>query len=444
MKNCPTPKPHKYKPLMEEAQLFHNRYHLVRLLGRGNFSEVWLAEDTKTATEVALKIYAPSTGLDNDGLSLFAREFAIVLNANHNNLLKPMHFDTCDRKPYLVLPYCHEGSTQRRIGIFKEKEIWHMLHDVASGLAFLHDMKPPVIHQDIKPDNIMLGDNDNYMLSDFGVSSHCKSALRRSMSDSFASAGTTAYMAPERFGKNSATPIMASDIYSLGATAFELLMGTPPFGNDGGLIQMKGAEIPELKSTYSTDLRKVIRLCLNNEPWKRPTAAQLAAYAEKGMKGERIAFNGKKSPKRLTLIAATGITIFAIAIWAYSSHNQQMSDANTTEKIQISTDSIMRIANIHLANGDRLLKKARLKEENYDNTYLQARKEYCDAITQIKSIGGSNEKIASANKCITEIDTTLQTAYKTLMQKAEIFKDEPQVKAEFENRANRIKQIVNK
>lgn len=430
---------------MEEQHLFHDRYRLVRLLGRGNFSEVWLADDTKTATEVALKIYAPSTGLDNDGLSLFAREFAIVLNANHNNLLKPMHFDTCDRKPYLVLPYCHEGSTQRRIGIFKEKEIWHMLHDVASGLAFLHEMKPPVIHQDIKPDNIMLGDSGNYMLSDFGVSSHCKSALRRSMSDSFASAGTTAYMAPERFGKNSATPIMASDIYSLGATAFELLTGTPPFGNDGGLIQMKGAEIPELKPTYSTDLRKVIRLCLCNEPWKRPTAAQLATYAEQGIKGERISFNGKKvQQKRITLIAATIIAILAIGIWTYRSYNRQTSDVNTTEKILVSTDSIMRIANTHIANGDRLLKKARLKEENYDNTYLQARKEYNNAITHMNGIAGNSEKIAVTKKCINEIDTALQTAYKTLIQKAEIFKDEPQVKAEFESRANKIKQTINK
>ena len=88
---------------MEEQHIFHERYQLKRLLGRGNFSEVWLAEDIKTKTNVALKVYAPATGLDDTGLDVFAREFAIVINANHENILRPMHYDVYDRKPYLVL-----------------------------------------------------------------------------------------------------------------------------------------------------------------------------------------------------------------------------------------------------------------------------------------------------------------------------------------------------
>ena len=84
---------------MEEHKLFHERYFLERLLGRGNFSEVWLAKDTKTDIEVALKIYAPATGLDDAGLNVFAREFSLVVNANHKNLLKPLYYDSYERKP---------------------------------------------------------------------------------------------------------------------------------------------------------------------------------------------------------------------------------------------------------------------------------------------------------------------------------------------------------
>ena len=235
---------------MEENKLFHDRYFLERLLGRGNFSEVWLAKDTKTNIPVALKIYAPATGLDDQGLNVFAREFSLVVNANHKNLLKPLYYDSYDRKPYLVLPFCKKGSILKDVGKFTEEQAWHLLRDVASGLSWLHGMNPPVIHQDIKPDNVMVGENGDFMITDFGVSTHLRSTLRKSMSSAFSSAGTIAYMAPERFGKDN-TPIMANDIYSLGATTFEMLTGDTPFGDDGGLVQKKGAEIPDLKGDYS-------------------------------------------------------------------------------------------------------------------------------------------------------------------------------------------------
>lgn len=272
---------------MVNNNLFHNRYFLERLLGRGNFSEVWLAKDDKTESEVALKIYAPATGLDEHGVNVLAREFSIVLNANHRNLLKPLYYDTFERKPYLVLPYCRNGSIQRNVGKFSEEEAWHLLHDVASGLAFLHAMKPTVIHQDIKPDNIMVDNNGTYMITDFGVSAHAKSTLRKSMSLKFASAGTTAYMAPERFSKDN-TPIMANDIWSLGAMTYEMITGEVPFTAgelEGGILQKNGAEIPDLSEAYSSQLNRLIGMCLSQNPWDRPTAEQVESYAQIAIEG---------------------------------------------------------------------------------------------------------------------------------------------------------------
>ena len=278
---------------MEENNLFHERYFLERLLGRGNFSEVWLAKDTETDIEVALKIYAPATGLDDHGLNVLSREFAIVVNANHKNLLKPLYYASSkDRKPYLVLPYCKNGSIMKDIGRFTEIQAWHLLRDVASGLAFLHAMEPNIIHQDIKPDNIMIGnDGETYMITDFGVSTHVKSALRKSIG-AFSSAGTIAYMAPERFSKNN-TPIPANDIYSLGVTVYEMLTGFVPFGEQGGLFQKSGAEIPELSGYYSDDLKKVLSMCLQMDPENRPTATQLEKWAQTFIDG------GEPFPKPL-------------------------------------------------------------------------------------------------------------------------------------------------
>ena len=79
-------------------------------------------------------------------------------------------------------------------------------------------------------------------------------------------------------------PIMANDIYSLGATVFEVLAGYLPFGNDGGLLQKKGAEIPEIPGDFSQQLKQVLDSCLNDEPWSRPTAAQLHDIAVEALR----------------------------------------------------------------------------------------------------------------------------------------------------------------
>ena len=136
--------------MLQQGTIFANRYELVRLLGRGGFSEVWLAKDSYTRLDIAIKIYAPGQGMDTDGLVEFSQELAGVFNLNHPNLLKPTHVDAWEGMPYLILPFCSQGSIVKRVGKMSEEEIWKMMHDVASGLAYLH--QHDIVHQDMKPD----------------------------------------------------------------------------------------------------------------------------------------------------------------------------------------------------------------------------------------------------------------------------------------------------
>ena len=267
---------------LEENGLFgeHNRYRLIRQLGSGGFSEVWLAADIQTGVTVALKVYAPGKGLDESGVTQFRKEFKMVFNLNHPNLLRPSHYDVFERMPYLILPYCEQGSCNKLAGKIDEKTAWNFLHDVASGLAYLNGQKTPVIHQDIKPHNILMDGNGSFVITDFGISAEARSTLRQSMKSDLLSAGTMAYMAPERFGENK-EPIFASDIWSLGASLFELMTGELPFGEHGGLAQNRGAKIPRIHGNWSEELKKTVHGCLIKEPWKRPKALNIAKESEK-------------------------------------------------------------------------------------------------------------------------------------------------------------------
>lgn len=279
--------------MIQENDIFAERYQLIKLIGCGGFAEVWRAIDMKANIEVALKIYAPGSGVDEVGIQIFMQEFALVFNINHQNLLRPSHFDEYNRKPYLVLPFCSNGSSAKLVGTISEEGVWRLLRDVANGLAYLHDQEPPIIHQDIKPDNILMDEKGNFLISDFGISTKIRSTLRKSV-EGKSSPGTIAYMAPERFSQNRKA-IKASDIWSVGAMLYELMSYDLPFGENGGLLQMNGAMIPNVEEDFSADLKRVTLACLSKEPWDRPTASVLADYATGWLAGKRVPFDFKTS-----------------------------------------------------------------------------------------------------------------------------------------------------
>ena len=265
-------------------ELFDGKYKQEELLGTGAFSEVWKVTYVQTGVTLAMKIYKPGASMDNDGVKMLTHEYALMVNLSHRNLLKPQFFDVCDGRPYLILPYCEKGNINKMIGKLTEEEAWKLLRDTASALEYLHTRKPPIIHQDIKPANILVADDGTYMLTDFGVSTSLKATLSRLSIDEQAlmSAGTLAYMDPMKFSRKN-LPIMANDIWSLGATVFEMLTGELPFGNSGGLLQKKGAEVPDIPETFSTHLNDVLRSCMDEDPAKRPWASKLYEIAQEAI-----------------------------------------------------------------------------------------------------------------------------------------------------------------
>lgn len=307
--------------LAKAGELFDERYKLIKPLSTdGGTADVWLAidvntrdnpelmdeenetnDDAESGMMVAIKIYRPKNALDIEGEQRFRDEYKIVHNCRHTNLLQPTNFSIFNETPYLELPYCKNGSSEKLIGKqLPEKDIWQFIYDVASGLSYLHACRPPIIHQDVKPANVLIDDNLNYAITDFGISS--QSGGKHGYYSDEENSGTMAYMAPERFSENY-KPSAPSDIWAFGATLYEILAGEVPFNEAGGRNQLSSKTLPKpLGKNVGKDLQKLVFSCLSQNPSDRPTANQIIQIADKHLK------SGNRITRRISLLLLAAIS----------------------------------------------------------------------------------------------------------------------------------------
>lgn len=263
------------------GDIFAERYQLIKQLGAGSFGEVWLAKDLMTDDKLAIKFYR---GLDQNGINDFKREFKLARSLRHTNLLNLSYFDVFNQCPYLVMDYCSKGSAAQFRGNVSETRIWEFVRDVSAGLSYLHSQNVPVIHQDIKLGNILIDENDRFIITDFGISKKIETHMQTFRSVTMESSGTLAYMSPERF-KAPPVVVKASDMWSLGMCVYELVTGQVLW-EFGGSTQLGGAEIPSLGGNYSSQLSRFFQRCLAVNAWERPTAQNAYEEAKAKLNGD--------------------------------------------------------------------------------------------------------------------------------------------------------------
>lgn len=295
--------------ILLQNDIFAGRYRLEEKLGAGGFGEVWKAFDNVTHKYFAIKIHL--NGDSEKAAQGIVKEYTRVMHIHHDNLLTPSHVDITDGVvPYLVMELCTTDLSDKDLD---EMQVWHLIRDVAAGLRRLAENKrskerldgtasevaDPIIHQDIKPANILIRANGMYAISDFGISKRRLSTLTTNdiVEPEIDSAMTTDYAAPERFPRGKGVAVLASDIWSLGATLFEVVEGHRPFAECGGdcLNPTIGLKIPAIKrGGYSLELKQLIYDCMSKESANRPTAAQLSEYAGKAIAGavRRVSWEG--------------------------------------------------------------------------------------------------------------------------------------------------------
>ncbi|MBM3906751.1 MAG: serine/threonine protein kinase [Gemmatimonadetes bacterium] len=273
-------------PLFVEFQLaVAGRYSLDRELGRGGMGIVYLARDVQLDRHVAIKVLPPERGLDGDVRDRFLREARLAAKLSHPNIV-PIHaVDEAAQFVFYVMAYVDGETLAERVrtrGPMAAAEATKVLREVAWALGHAHAQG--VVHRDVKPENILLErGTGRALVTDFGI------AAAAGTEDAGAVAGTPEYMSPEQALGHAADA--RSDIYELGATAFFVCTGRPPFTGAGAvdvLAKQVAAPTPALTvpgTSIPRGLAHLIEKCLVKEPAGRPQSAlalaeQLGAVVE--------------------------------------------------------------------------------------------------------------------------------------------------------------------
>ncbi len=266
-------------------------YRLLRLIGRGGFADVYLAEHIHLGTQAAIKVL--QVRLVESNRENFLNEARTIAHLVHPYIIRVLDFGVENEIPFLVMDYAPRGTFRQRYLQGKPlpaAPLVSFMKQAAAALQYGHDRK--LIHRDVKPENILLGPNDEVLLSDFGFALIAHNSTSSMPTET---AGTAAYMAPEQLQGKSRP---ASDQYALGVIAYEWLSGNCPF--HGSFFEIASQQVftppPPLREkvpTIAPEIVQVVTTALQKDPQLRfPTVRDFAlALEEACLISKQYAFN---------------------------------------------------------------------------------------------------------------------------------------------------------
>ena len=258
-----------------------NAYVLDRELGGGGMSRVFVADETAFGRSVVVKVLRPdlAEGISSDR---FRREILLAAQLQQANIVPVLAAGTTDGLPYYTMPFVEGESLRARLArdsALPVSDVVGILKDVAKALQYAHQRG--IVHRDIKPDNVLLS-GGTAVVTDFGIAKALSAARTEAQSSTLTgigtSIGTPIYMAPEQAAGDPATDHRA-DLYALGAMAFELIAGRPPFiaTSPHKLLAAHMTEQPPSITDFRPDcpsaLAAVVAKLLEKDPAARPQSA---------------------------------------------------------------------------------------------------------------------------------------------------------------------------
>ncbi len=307
---CATPLPSsKEIPVTETLEIpkeelttgstFAGRYQIIEELGKGGMGKVYKAQDTDLKEKVAIKLLRPEIAADKKTIERFRNELKFARKIRHKNVCQMYDLNKEKGAHYITMEYVHGEDLKRlirKMGQMSAGQVISMAMQVCEGMAEAHRLG--VVHRDLKPQNIMVDEEGNARIMDFGIA---RSVKGKGITGAGVMIGTPEYMSPEQVeGKESD---QRSDIYSLGVILYEMVTGRVPFEGDTPFtIGVKHkSEAPrnpkELNSQIPDDLSLVILRCMKKDKDQRyQSAGEVRSELENIEKG--IPTTEKVIPKR--------------------------------------------------------------------------------------------------------------------------------------------------
>ncbi|MCR4620648.1 MAG: protein kinase [Clostridiales bacterium] len=345
-------------------KLISGRYSIISTIGTGGMSVVYKAKDEKTGRIVALKILKDEYRKDADFIKRFRHEATAAQSLNHPNIVKLYTVGSDQDTQYITMEYIN-GRTLSDIihkdGPLSESRCVRYAVKILDALSHAH--KKGIVHRDIKPDNILIDENDNVKVADFGIARMAGSKEGTVTTNSNIVVGSVHYVSPEQAQFNEADA--RSDIYSMGIVLYEMLTGTVPFDGDTPVaialqhIKTLPSSMRLINKNISKGLDEVVLKALQKKPEMRyQTAANLSKDLKRSLRYPKGGFvnhsaigaflfrNGLNS----LLIGLSVITIVSLIIYGFVNVSDILYGVDVPEVIGLEeSEAVERIRDAQLS-----------------------------------------------------------------------------------------------
>ncbi len=277
------------------SNIFGKKYEIIKKLGQGGFATVYLAQDVTLGRKVAIKVLDAQLSEDDPTfLKRFEREAQTVAQLNHANIIDIYEFGQEKGRYFIVMPYLPGsdlGCLIRQQGALPVEQVIRITEQVASALDYAHGYGQGLIHRDVKPPNVILDEQGNAILMDFGIVKLADESTVLTQTGGMI--GTPYYMAPEQWATGQMDA--RTDLYALGVMVYQMLTGQVPFSGQTPprIMYAHLNETPSppqtLNPTLPPAVEKVLLRILAKSPAQRyQTAGQFCADLQAALTGRFV------------------------------------------------------------------------------------------------------------------------------------------------------------